>query len=377
MKNNNKIKQRFRIIVLTGLLISIISISGLVVYAMQSVSIPLEVKEPLQILEYPSGFSIYAGETTTFEFTIENLASATIFQEFEFTLNDTNYQRKYVTFSNHNYSLTPGINKLQAWLTISPNAPPTNFIITINKKATTPTPTPSPTPTPIPNPNSTLTATLELLAAGTRWAAQKGNTALYISWKANWEIHHTTDGTNWPYPPESDMNNWETSVITSLEKSNFDLTVAGDLPDDLFEYDVVVIYCSFALEPKHEPQLRDYILNGGSVVLVGATPAYLASYSKGLGCTNNLAVIEDWFGASNYVNGGGPIKVVVDNPVGTSFGANEFIFVNQGSGSASAVGSLSSDSEVIAVYESGGVVGFTHEYGAGRVYYQAFFSYVR
>ena len=359
-------------------MISIISISGIVVYAMQPVSIPLEVKEPLTILDYPTGFSLYSGETITFEFTIENLASVTIFQEFDFQLNDTDYQSMYVKFSDHNYSILPGINKLQAWLTIIPNAPPANFIITINKKATTPIPTLSPTPNPSLNSNSTLTATLELLAGGTRWAAQEGNTALYISWKANYENHHTTDGANWQYPSEFYMNNWETSVITSLEKANFELTIAGDLPDDLFEYDVLVIYCFFALEPKHEPQLRDYILNGGSVVLVAATPAYLASYSKGLDCTNDLAAIEDWFGASRYVNGGGPIKVVVDNPVGTSFVTNEFVFfTNNGPCSASAVGSLSSDSEVIAVYESGGVVAFAHEFGAGRVYYQSFFSFVR
>ena len=376
MQKPNSTKQRFRIFIFATLLISIISISGLAVYAMQSVSIPLEIKEPLEILDYPTSFSLYSGETTTFEFTVENQASVTIFQEFDFTLNDTNYLNSYVTFSNHNYSIPLGINKLQAWLTISPNAPPANFIITINKKTDIPISTPSPTTTPSLNNNITLTPTLELLAGGARWAAQEGNSALYISWKANWEVHHTSDGVNWPYPSELYMNNRQTSVIAVLEKANFDITLAGDLPDDISKYDVLVICGYFALEPNNEPLIRDYVLNGGSVVLVAATPAYLASYSKGLGCTNNLELIEDWFGASRYVNGGGPIKVVVDNPVGSSFVTNEFIFTNEGSGSASAVGSLGSDSEAIAVYESGGVVAFAHEFGAGRVYYQSFFSVV-
>ena len=365
---SNQTKHKLRILFFTLFIISIISISGIVVYAMQPISIPLEVKEPLTILDYPTGFSLYAGETTNFEFIIDNHASVTIFQEFDFQLNDTDYQNIYVTFSNHNYSIPSGINRLQAWLTISPNAPQANFFITINKKTDTTTPTPAPTPTTA----STLTPTLELLAAGTKWAAQKGNNALYISWKANYENHHTTDGTNWSYHSETDMNRWQKSVLAALEQANFDVTQTGDLPEDLAKYDIVVICGYYALEPKHEPQIRDYILNGGNIVLTAATPAYLVSYSKSLDCTNDLEVIEDWFGAGKYANGGGPIKVVSDNPVGTSFVENEFIYLLEGSVSCSAVGSLSRDSEVVAVFESGGVVGFTHEFGAGRIYYQSF-----
>ena len=354
----------------TLFVITIISISGFTVYAMQSANISLEVKEPLKILDYPTSFSLYSGETVNFEFTMENYASVIYFQEFDFILNDTDYQKKYVTFSNHNYSIPPGTTQLQAWLTISPNAPPANFMITINKKTNTPTPTPAPTTSP--TSNITFNPTLELLAGGMRWAAQKGNNALYISWKANYGNHHTTDGTNWSYPSEPDMNRWQKSVLASLEKANFDVTQSGDLPGDLTKYDLVVICGYYALEPKNEPQIRDYILNGGSIVLTAATPAYLVSYSKSLGCIGNLEGIEDWFGANKYTNGGGPIKVVIDNPVGTSFATDEFICRLEGSVSCSAVGSLSSDSEVVAVFDLGGVVGFTHEFGAGRIYYQSF-----
>jgi hypothetical protein len=366
MKNTNKKQHRLRIFAFSTLLISIISITGFAAYAMQPVSIPLEVKEPLTILEHPTGFNLYAGETTNFEFTVENQASVTIFQEFEFLLNDPDYQSEYVTFSNHNYSILPGINKLNAWLTIDPIAPAANFIITINKKIETPT------PTPIPTTNLTLTPTLELLAGGTKWAAQEGNSALFISWKANWEAHHTTDGTDWSYPSEKDRNDWQKSVITALEAADLDITLAGDLPYDLSKYDVLVIYSYFALEPHNELQIRDYIYNGGNIVLIGATPAYLVEYSKTLACTNNLESIEDWFGASRYTNSGGPIKVIVEHPLGTSFSANEIIFPYKGS-SAGAVGSLSTFAEAVACYTSGEVVAFTHEYGAGRVYYQGYF----
>ena len=130
----NRTKQKIRLFLFATLLISIISISGFAAYAMQPVNIPLEVKGPLTILNYPTNFSLYAGETINFEFTVENLASVTYFQEFYFTLNDTNYQTQYLTFSNHNYSIPPGTHILQAWLTISLKAPPSNFIITISKR---------------------------------------------------------------------------------------------------------------------------------------------------------------------------------------------------------------------------------------------------
>jgi hypothetical protein len=126
--------RRLRIFLITILLTSTVTLGGFVAYAFQSVSIPLEVKEPLEIQEYPYGFSIYPGETVTFDFTVENLASVTYFAEFDFLLNDTDYQTEYVTFSNHNYNIPPGTQKLSAWLTITLTAPPANLIITINKK---------------------------------------------------------------------------------------------------------------------------------------------------------------------------------------------------------------------------------------------------
>jgi hypothetical protein len=370
MQKQIKTKLRFRIIVFSILLISIISISGLVVYAMQSFSVPVEVIEPLEIVDYPTGFSLYPGETVNFDFTVENLASVTYFQEFEFLVNDTTFQT-YVTFSNYNYSIPPGIHKLDAWLTIAPNAPARNFVLTISKK----------TDAPIPISNLfissdvKLTPTLELLAGGARWAAQEGKSALYISWRANYDAHHTSNGVDWEYSKDSYMTywDWEESIVAALETQDFDITIVGDFPNDLSEYDVVVIFAYYALEPNMEPLIRKYIQAGGSVVLIGATPSYLVAYSKSLGCSNNIESIADWFGASRYRNGGGSISVVVDNPLGTSFSLNEHIFVGSGI-SAAAIGSLSSDSKAIALYDTGGVVAFTHEYGDGRVYYQAYFQ---
>jgi len=367
MKNINK-TQRFRIVILTGLLISIISISGIVTYAMQSVSIPLEIKDPLQIVDHPIGFSLYPGETENFEFTIENLASVTYFQEFEFIINDTSYQ-KYVTFSNHNYSIPPGTHKLDAWLTIAPSAPEANLIITVNKKIDTSNPTPTLSPT---NYNTSLNPTLELLAGGAKWAAQEGNSALYINWLDNYKTHHTTDGADWEYGNSEKKSGYRTSVIIALEDSGFEVTTAGDIPEDLSDYDLVVIFAYYAMEPQHEPQIKDYIYNGGNVVFIAATQNYLTSYSKTTRCSTNLEQIEEWFGASTFSNRGGPARVAFDNPLETSLTTEEVLIISQPS--ASSIKSLSSNSKAVAYYDSGEVFAFTHEYGAGRVYYQAAFK---
>jgi hypothetical protein len=140
------------------LIVTLLSVGVLAGYAWQSASIPLEVKEPLEILDYHSGFSLYPGETVTFDVTIQNLASVTYFVVLDFCLNDTEYQAKYVTFSNNNYSVLPGTQKLNAWLTVAPTAPPANLIVTIDRKTDThPYSTPSPSPSPTSYPTATPT----------------------------------------------------------------------------------------------------------------------------------------------------------------------------------------------------------------------------
>jgi len=373
MTKVNQTKHKLSILLFTIFLITIISISGFAVYAMQSVSIPLEVKEPLEIIEYPKGFSLYVGETVNFDFTVENHASTVIFQEFDFTLNDTNYQNKYVTFSNHNYSIQPGINKLQAWLTIASNAPKENFIITINKKTTTPTPIPSPTPTSIPTSNITLNPTLELLAGGIKWATQEGKTALYINWKDNWQAHYSTDGSNWEYRSKTKMDSYQNTILPILEDLGLKITMAGNFPENLTSYDIVVIHAYYAIEPQNEPLIRNYVNNGGSVVLLYGAPIYFTGYSKTMASPGeSLESVEEWFGASTYFNTGGSARVAFDNPFGTSLFTSDILMT--GIYGNAAIKSLDNDAEAIAFWDSGEVFAFTHEYGAGRVYYQAAFK---
>jgi hypothetical protein len=363
----NHTKHKLRIITTTLFLISIISVSGFAAYAMQPVSIPTEVKEALEILDYPTKFSLYPGETINFNFTIENFASVNYFQEFEFLVTDTNYQ-KYVSFSNYNYSIPPGINRLVAWMTISPSAPAVNFEITINKKTATPTQTPTPTI----QTNSSFTPSMQLLAGGIRWAAQEGKSALYINWKDNYEAHHNTDGVDWEWWSQARRDSCYNLINAILEYSGFEITHKGDVPDDLSDYDVVVIFAYYAVEPRHESLIREYVNNGGNVVLIAGTQSYLVSYSKKLSCSTDLSSIEDWFGASTYSNKVGPSHVAFDNPFDTSLLTNEVLYT--GLSSNAAIGSLSNEAEAIAYWDSGEVFAFTHDYGAGRVYYHASFE---
>jgi len=365
---NSAKKLRLRAFIVIALLISIVTFGSFAAYAFQSINIPLEVKDPLEILDYPSGFSLYPGETATFDVTVENLASVTYFVEFDFRLNDTEYQGKYVTFSNHNYSIPPGTQKLSAWLTVAPTAPPANLMITIERK--TDTPSPSPTPSPTHDSNTSLVPSLQLLSGGARWAAQEGKTALYVNWRDNWAAHHLTDGADWEWFTELYMDKWSSSIAVALEQSGFEVTLAGDIPDNFSDYDLVVLFAYYAVEPRHEPLIRDYVFNGGNVILLAAAQCYLTVYSKTLSTALDLTSIREWFGCSNYINTGGTANPAFDNPFGTSLSTKDILYFNEIPGHAG-VTSLNKDSQPIAFWNAGAVFAFTHEYGDGRVYYQA------
>jgi hypothetical protein len=355
---------------LIALLISTLSLTGLAVQAFQSVNIPFEVKEPLEILEYPSGFSVYRGETVTFDFTVQNLASVTYFEEFNFLLNDTDYQANYVTFSNHNYSIPPGVTNLSAWLTVAPSAPPANLILTIERKTNPPAPSPSPTP----DTDKPLEPSLQLLRGGARWAAPNGTTALYINYKDTWSAHHLTDGVDWgPWFSMATMDNWRSSTTSVLEQAGFAITFAGDIPETLKDYDLVVIEAVWAVEPKHAALIEDYLSNGGGVVILRSVPCYLSVYCKthwpGAPGTN-LSSIEDWFGGGIFQNQFGQANLVVDIPFGTDLVRGDVVYTGC-VGNEKSITSLSSSAHAVATWEgSNCAFAFTHEYGSGRLYYQ-------
>lgn len=104
----------------------------LLAYVWQSVTVPFEVREPLEILSYPSEFSLFPGETVEFNVTLQNHASTNYSVIFDYQLNDTYYLVNYVKFSEEEYIVVPGLQTLNAWLFVEPNAPPTQASLTIN-----------------------------------------------------------------------------------------------------------------------------------------------------------------------------------------------------------------------------------------------------
>jgi hypothetical protein len=101
-------------------------------YVWQTLTIPLEVKEPLEILHYPSQLELYPGENLTFDITVLNHASVNYSVGLNFSLSDFTYQVNYVTFSNIVYIVKPGQQNITAWLAVLSDAPPTNVSLVID-----------------------------------------------------------------------------------------------------------------------------------------------------------------------------------------------------------------------------------------------------
>ncbi len=219
-----------------------------------------------------------------------------------------------------------------------------------------------------------LAPSLALLGGGCQWAAREGRSALFVNWKDNWVAHHLTDGSSWgPWPPESELDDMQFSVSHVLQQYGFMVQLVGDIPEDISGYDLVFIQAYWAVEPRHEPQIREYLLNGGGVVIWGGVPTLLAVYCKdwwpyryGLG---RLTPMEEWFGAEYYRCTRGVVSLVVDNPFGTGLPAGGSVF--EGQGDFASLIALHNDVQIVALWNTGNAFAFTHEYGQGRVYYQA------
>jgi len=116
--------------ILTLVLIAAFIVGAFAGYYWASITIPVQVKEPLEIVEYPEAISLYAGENATFTVNITNHATANYLVTLDFTLDNATYQESYVTFSDISYIVVPGDNTLEAWISVSHDAPPANLTLT-------------------------------------------------------------------------------------------------------------------------------------------------------------------------------------------------------------------------------------------------------
>ena len=339
---------------------------------LQSQTVPLEVKEPLEILAPNQSFSLYPGETLNFIVTVENHASVSYNASLTFSLNDTNYLSQFVTFSNDIHSVQPGTNNLEAWLNVSSTAPAEELELTINITRDI-TALPEPSPTTPPTNLTDLNPSMTLFAAGAKWAANNGTSVLYIDWYDNYIIHHSDS--NWgPWWREGQLPEIKDSTVKVLEQQGFNVTCAGDIPNDLSSYNLVVFEAWFAIEPKDNQIVRDYLSNGGNVVVIGGVPCYFATYCRDMWPYttggNNLSSLQDWFGSGEFVNSGGTANLVVDQPLGTSL-QNQRVIYHIDAYGCYALTQMGNNTQVIACWADGSVYSFTHEYGNGRVFYQA------
>lgn len=117
-----------------AIILSAVFVGGVLAgYFWASTTIPVQVKEPLELTSYPQLIELYAGENQTFQIEITDLATASYTVTLTFTLNDTNYQTSYVTFSDTAYTVAPGLNTIDAWIQVSADAPaPTALELTID-----------------------------------------------------------------------------------------------------------------------------------------------------------------------------------------------------------------------------------------------------
>lgn len=135
MKRSIRIGERsIPLWIIVVLLVSIISVGVLGDYLWKTIFLSVEVKEPLEILSYPSTLSLYPGETEEFNITIENYASVNYSVVLDFSLDNTTYQDNYVMFSNEIYKVIPGQQNLTAWLMVKAVAPQVDTSLTVDFK---------------------------------------------------------------------------------------------------------------------------------------------------------------------------------------------------------------------------------------------------
>jgi hypothetical protein len=170
------------------------------------------------------------------------------------------------------------------------------------------------------------------------------------------------------------MDNWRSLISSTLEQAGFEVTFAGDIPEEMNVYDLVVIEASWAVEPRHAQVVKEYLSSGGGLVILRGVPFYFNVYCKDhwpgeIGA--DLTPIQEWFGSSFYVNIHGHSRLIVDKPFGTDL-ANNTIVYNGLTGSEKGVTLLNSSAQTIALWEWGSIYAFafTYEYGNGRLYYQ-------
>jgi hypothetical protein len=118
-------------------LIGVILTSGIAAgvvgyYIWDTITVDLEVEEPLEILSYPDELDLFPGETEEFNVTIMNDASVDYMVSLDFALDNETYQNDYVTFGDDTYTVVSGLQNLTVWVSVQSNAPPIKAALAIS-----------------------------------------------------------------------------------------------------------------------------------------------------------------------------------------------------------------------------------------------------
>lgn len=113
------------------LIVLMISSGVLGYYFWNTFTVPLEIKEPIEVVGYPPQWSLYPGEIAQFNVTVRNHASLNYSVVLDFRTSDIAYQQHFITFSDETYTVVPGQQNLEAWLNVTADAPPASLNVTV------------------------------------------------------------------------------------------------------------------------------------------------------------------------------------------------------------------------------------------------------
>lgn len=149
-----------------------------------------------------------------------------------------------------------------------------------------------------------------------------------------------------------------------LGDAGFSVELSTTIPSNLSPWDVVVVRNYDACNSQTADYLRDYLSQGGGVVLSGGTPHYLG-----------VSHISEWLGAASYGNAGpGDAILVVDHPFGTDLAAGQLISYAT-LGACAALESLLPSATELVQWQVGGsrhsTYALQNEWNSGRLFYNS------
>ncbi|MFZ7133682.1 MAG: hypothetical protein ACOWWR_15145, partial [Eubacteriales bacterium] len=114
------------------LLVSIIASGVIANHVIQTLTIKVDIGEPLEVLSFPTELNLYPNEREEFNVTLVNHASANYSVALTCSLSETTYQENYVTFSDETFVVVSGEQNLTAWLEVDSYAPPLNASLVVD-----------------------------------------------------------------------------------------------------------------------------------------------------------------------------------------------------------------------------------------------------